>query len=127
MNAGLPYPEGSPLANNDKFLNHASNKFVHAFVTGQEYITSRSRMGTSWRLGKAEFWKNQVQGLRRDMDEFVVPIVKAAIARNKSGEKLEKGGDGTFLDNLVQNTEGMCVFFIDHSGDQRIPRRKDFD
>ena len=72
-------------------------------------------MGSTWRLGKTEFWKNQVQQLRRDMDEFVTPIVKAAIARKRSGENLEKGEDGTFLDNLVQNTEGIYMFSVDDS------------
>jgi hypothetical protein len=115
MDAGLPYPEGSALANNDRFIKHPSNKFVHAFVTGQEYVIRRSRMGSSWRLGKPEFWTNQVQRLRHDMDDFVTPIVKAAIAKRRSGEK-DEDEDKTFLDNLVQNTEGSPMFSVGDSG-----------
>ena len=63
-----------------------------------------------WRLRAEEFWSNKIKPLRRDMDELVVPIVKKAIERKRKGEKAEKAdGEGIFLDNLVQHTEGVCL------------------
>lgn len=117
MDAGLPYPDSSPLANSPSFVNHPSTKFVRAFQQGQELIAARSRTGLYWRLLNP--WVDTVKPLRRMIEEYINPILAEAIARKKthvvssgpSDEKVVQEGE-TLLDHLVQYTEGINESFI---------------
>ncbi|THV01187.1 cytochrome P450 monooxygenase pc-2 [Dendrothele bispora CBS 962.96] len=117
--AGLPYPPSSSssypsssLTSSDIYLTHPSTKFVTAFAQGQQAVTLRSIRGKYWRL--FEFWKDEAAGYRKDVEEFVNPILDEAIKSLKRKEKgdMESGsGSGsikdvgeeeTFLEHLVK-------------------------
>lgn len=105
LGANLPYPAGSPLAQDPAILNHPSNVFVRAFMQGQMATAYRSRLGMNWPL--KEFWSDKVLPHRRLVDEFVNPILE-----NRKRERLamtaniEKSGDWeaeTLLDHLIDS------------------------
>ncbi|KAE9388190.1 cytochrome P450 [Gymnopus androsaceus JB14] len=105
LGANLPYPAGSPLAQDPTILNHPSNVFVRAFMQGQMATAYRSRLGMNWPL--KEFWSDKVLPHRRLVDEFVNPILE-----NRKRERLamtaniEKSGDWeaeTLLDHLIDS------------------------
>ena len=125
--AGLPYPPGAAQANSPEFLNHPSNRFVHAFAEGQDMTAMRSRTGAAWRL--LEFWKDQVKPCRceglpyvrsgrvlthsRDVvDDFVREILadpsrtKVDIEAREGGAEPKPREDDSLLDHLVKFTQG---------------------
>jgi len=111
LSAGLPYPDGSPLANSAKFLNHPSNVFVKAFMSGQTQTALRSRFGPSWPL--TEFWRDEVKVHRKVVNQFVDPFLHRALAnklaKEKSDEKIEDAEELTLLDHLINHTEDKTV------------------
>jgi hypothetical protein len=58
LGANLPYPAGSPLAQDPSILDHPSNAFVRAFMQGQNATAYRARFGWHWPL--KEFWSDKV-------------------------------------------------------------------
>lgn len=103
QSAGLAYPDPpSPLSktNSSVFENHPSNKFVKALMGGQNVVTFRSRMGGLWPL--SEIWGDNVAPFRKDLDQFVEPLIQDAINRKQG--KGDLGERGTLLDCLVDQT-----------------------
>ncbi len=109
--AGLPYPAGSPLADNPHFVNHPSNTFVKAFAAAQEKSAFRLQRGQYWPL--FEFWADAVKPHRQVVNEFVEPLLAEAL--KYKGEKPvghEKDVDEgmSLLARLVENTDSTCRF-----------------
>jgi len=105
QSAGLAYPDPpSPLCktNSSVFDNHPSNTFVKALLQGQNVVAFRSSMGGIWPL--TEIWGDDVAPFRKDLDQFVEPLIQDAINRKQQKEDLNKGG--TLLDLLVDQTTG---------------------
>jgi hypothetical protein len=113
LGAKLPYPEGSPLANDPSILNHPSNVFVRSFMQGQVQTAFRARFGMMWPL--KELWSDKVLQDRRRVDEFVHPILEERKKQHlamAASEKAREDGEGeTFLDHLIKYTEGMGYNF----------------
>ncbi|THV01193.1 cytochrome P450, partial [Dendrothele bispora CBS 962.96] len=112
ISAGLPYPPSSPLSSSSSFLNHPSTKFAKALSQSQEIIILRGIIGKHWRL--FEFWRDEALKHRKDMEEFVSPILDEAIMRNRkdgnvNGNLKEVGEEETFLEHLVKFTEDKKV------------------
>ncbi|KAK0439708.1 cytochrome P450 [Desarmillaria tabescens] len=110
--AGLPYPAGSPLANNPHFVNHPSNVFVKAFAAAQEQSAVRLERGQYWPL--FEFSVDAVKPLRQVVNEFVEPLLVEALNRKTKSDKLvenEKDSDEnmSLLARLVENTDDTKV------------------
>ncbi|THV01188.1 cytochrome P450 monooxygenase pc-3 [Dendrothele bispora CBS 962.96] len=125
--AGLPYPPSSSSSypssfltsslSSETYLTHPSTKFVTAFAQGQEAITLRGVRGKYWRL--FEFWKDEAAGYRKDVEEFVNPILDEAIKslmRKEEGDMnsgsvsvKEVGEEETFLEHLVKATKEKKV------------------
>ncbi|THU82991.1 cytochrome P450 monooxygenase pc-3 [Dendrothele bispora CBS 962.96] len=117
--AGLPYPPSSssshPTSSSDTYLTHPSTKFVTAFAQGQLAITLRNVRGKYWRL--FEFWKDEAAGYRKDVEDFVNPILDEAMTnlrRKEEGDMesenmKEVGEEETFLEHLVKVTEDKKV------------------
>ncbi|KAG6861420.1 hypothetical protein C0995_000260 [Termitomyces sp. Mi166 len=111
LSAGLPYPPPSsfyPASPQSSDSQHPSSRFVDAFLEGQILSVLRSRYGPSWAL--LEFWKDRVLPLRAVIDEFVQPILEAAIRNKRTREQTaeknsEESQGGTLLDHLVSQTE----------------------
>ncbi|KAJ3794567.1 cytochrome P450 [Lentinula aff. detonsa] len=106
LGANLPYPEGSPLANDPSILNHPSNVFVRAFMQGQIQTAFRARFGKMWPL--KEICSDKVLPHRRQVDEFVNPILEERRKQHLAMAATEKAGDDgegeTFLDDLIKHT-----------------------
>lgn len=111
LSAGLLYPPSSPLANAPMSLNHPSNVFVDAFMTGQHLTALRGRNGPTWPL--MEFWKDKVKPCRKVVNEFIEPILTEALAKPATGadttdakDESELEDDQTLLTYLVRHTNG---------------------
>ncbi|KAL1747386.1 cytochrome P450 [Schizophyllum fasciatum] len=111
--AGLPYPPGTALADSPEFLNHPSNRFVHAFAEGQDMTAMRSRAGAAWRM--LEFWKDQVKPCRDVVNDFVREIL-ADPARPKEDIEAKEGApetkvreDDSLLDHLLKFTQDRNI------------------
>uniref|UniRef100_A0A0W0FDY0 Cytochrome p450 n=1 Tax=Moniliophthora roreri TaxID=221103 RepID=A0A0W0FDY0_MONRR len=107
LDAGLPYPKSSGIANSASFTNHPSTVFVNAFMKGQELTTRRNRTGTTWPL--TEFWGDKVAEQRQIVDGFVKPILADVLAKKASGEKKASEEEDFFLGHLVNYTEDEQV------------------
>jgi hypothetical protein len=109
LSAGLCYPESSPLANSPEFVNHPSNKFANAFLTGQLLTILRVRYGPTWPM--KEFWKDKVKPQRKLVDDLIQPILTEALAKEAASlnetDKKEVQEDSTFLAHLVRHTKGL--------------------
>ncbi|KAK0187424.1 cytochrome P450 [Armillaria mellea] len=110
--AGLPYPAGSPLADNPHFVNHPSNTFVKAFAAAQENSALRLQRGQYWPL--FEFWTDAVKPHRQVVNEFVEPLLAEALNRKTKGDNrigYEKDVDEgmSLLARLVENTDDTKV------------------
>ncbi|PPR03000.1 hypothetical protein CVT24_012329 [Panaeolus cyanescens] len=108
LSAGLPYPKSASVKNTESFYNHPSIKFQHAFNEGQLLASIRSTAGEEWRL--IEFWKDEVDPLRKHMDEFTEPMMRQALEarerRSKNTELEDKDdGNNTLLAHLVNHTQ----------------------
>ena len=105
QSAGLAYPDlPSPLfkTNSSVFDNHPSNTFVKALLQGQNVVAFRSKMGGVWPL--TEIWRDNVAPFRKDLDQFVEPLIQDALNRKQQKEGVNEGG--TLLDFLVDQTTG---------------------
>ncbi|KAF5358875.1 hypothetical protein D9757_012299 [Collybiopsis confluens] len=108
LGAGLPYPQNAALKNDQSFFDHPSNKFVRAFMKGQEQASARGRIGDLWPL--AEFWEDKVGLHRQEIDKFTKPIIEERMRAlvKKSGEDVKDEGE-TFLDHLLRSTDDKQV------------------
>ncbi|KAF9074679.1 cytochrome P450 monooxygenase pc-3 [Rhodocollybia butyracea] len=106
LGANLPYPAGSPLAQDPSILDHPSNVFVRAFMKGQTATAYRARFGWHWPL--KEFWSDKVLPHRL---KFVNPILEQRKAQRLAMTATEKAdGEGeTLLDHLIEYTEDPQV------------------
>lgn len=116
LSAGLPYPDNSRHAASYNY-SHQANVFAKAFGEAQRISSLRSRYGSSWPL--MEFWKDEVKVHRDIVNGFIDPILASAIAKKRSigPQKVltadrEVGAGETFLDHLVNYTEGMVCHGI---------------
>ncbi|KIY49751.1 cytochrome P450 [Fistulina hepatica ATCC 64428] len=107
--ADLVYPESSPLANSQEFLNHSSIKFVKAFASGQHWLALRTRGGPLWRL--YEFWGDAVTPYRLAVDEFVNQFLDDALAKKAADSKagVGKTDDDSLLHYLVEHTDDRTI------------------
>ncbi|THV01189.1 cytochrome P450 [Dendrothele bispora CBS 962.96] len=104
-------------SSSETYLTHPSTKFVTAFAQGQQALAFRGIRGKYWRL--FEFWKDEAAGYRKDVEEFVNPILDEAVKslRRKekgdmesgSGSMKEVGEEETFLEHLVKVTKDKKV------------------
>ncbi|KAG7440380.1 cytochrome P450 monooxygenase pc-3 [Guyanagaster necrorhizus] len=111
ISAGLPYPAGSPLADNLHFVNHPSNAFVKAFARAQEHTMVRIKSGPSWPL--RELLRDKVKPLRQVLNDFIEPLLSEGYERKAKGVKpvgSEKNlEDMTLLDRLVEEADDPKV------------------
>lgn len=103
MAAGLEYPESSGIKNPPSFTAHPSNAFVKAFSEGQQAISIRGRLGRLWRL--REFWKDEVRPYREEVNKYIDPIIKEALAEQSNDEKDHE----TLLSSLISQTQDYKV------------------
>ncbi|KAK0200205.1 cytochrome P450 [Desarmillaria ectypa] len=109
--AGLPYPAGSPLADNLHFVNHPSNAFVEAFARAQEYTIVRIKSGPSWPL--RELFRDKVKPLRKVLDDFIEPLLSEGYQRKTKSTKPagseKKLDDMNLLDRLLEEADDPKV------------------
>ena len=104
LSGELPYP--STYRGYAPPRDHPSDKFTTAFNLAQEYIYPRGFFGKAWRL--AEFWEDKVTTQIGIANEFIDPLIYAALQKKKDAKgvyEVDKG-DSTLLDHLVQQTDG---------------------
>ena len=104
LSGQLPYP--STYKGYSPPRNHPSDRFTSAFNLAQEYSYPRGFFAGAWRL--LEFWEDKVMTQRGITNEFIDPLVYAALQR-KGGAKEEREVDvnnETLLDHLVKQTDG---------------------
>ena len=104
LSGALPYP--STYKGHTPPRDHPSDKFTTAFDRAQEYTCPRGFFGKAWRL--FEFWEDKVATQREITNEFIDPLIRAAMQKKGGTEKVNGVGedDGTLLDYLVTQTEG---------------------
>ncbi|CAK5275913.1 unnamed protein product [Mycena citricolor] len=77
LSAGLPYPNYASERTSATFLNHPSNKFVDAFMDGQQFHVDRSRFGSKWELN--EFWEDKVMAQRK-VQSWIASLIPSLMA-----------------------------------------------
>jgi len=103
LSADLPYPstykKSSPRT-------HPADQFALAFSRAQEYTFPRGFYGKLWPL--VAFWEDIVATEKKVTDEFINPIIHAALEKKKAAKGVYEVNrdDGTLLDHLVQQTDG---------------------
>ncbi|KAH9478505.1 Cytochrome P450 monooxygenase 75 [Psilocybe cubensis] len=107
LSAGLPYHQSVSKKNSSEFFDHPSNQFVKAFSSGLLRIASRLTMGEEWPL--AEFMGDKIKPFREVMDDFVEPMMKAALAKREQDILLKNGQSEkeelNLLSHLVNHTQ----------------------
>lgn len=104
LSGQLPYP--STYKGYVPLRDHPSDKFTSAFNRAQEYNYPRGFFAQAWRL--FEFWEDKVATQMGITNEFVDPLIHAALRRKKEAKELYEDDeeDGTLLDHLVKQTDG---------------------
>jgi hypothetical protein len=123
LSVGLPYPASSPLAKASSSSPHFADRFARAFAEAQVVTAVRSFWADSWPL--AEFWEDKTKKHMKIVHGFIEPILKEAVERKRASgrggetrdpkDDIEVKEDETFLDHLVNYTEGMHASFLLHS------------
>lgn len=85
-----------------------------AFNEAQSNAAVRTRLGRNWPL--REFWKDRVIEHKKKVNEFVDPILKEAVERQRNEERVPlKGGEReakegeSLLDHLLHYTNGWFL------------------
>lgn len=109
LSASLAYPHNSPKHIPLQQSSHPADQFLYAFQETQNISAYRVRFGEEWQLG--EFWKDRNVPHLEVIDGFIEPILRDAVRKKQTGEKVEKGGEAetTLLDYLVTKTEGALL------------------
>lgn len=109
----LPYPWNAPSQLQIE-PNSPAEAFSRAFAEAQEIISNRTRLGPTWPL--YELFKDKSTEPMRAVDEFLVPILQAAVTKHKAAralglvqqpEDIQVTDEETLLDHLIQYTDGM--------------------
>ncbi|KAJ6608854.1 cytochrome P450 [Mycena sp. CBHHK59/15] len=105
LSATLPYPHNAP-ANRDSSKARAASDFTAAFSTAMLQIAFRERVGWVWPL--FEMFADHTAGPMGVVDEYLDPIIRAAMEKKtRGGVEWEGGADGesdTLLDELLKST-----------------------
>lgn len=84
--------------------------FVRAFDEAQINIMKRARIGYLWPL--LEMFKDRNQKHADVIAEWLDPLVKKALEDNKMMDTMTSPlGDKTFLQHLVDSTQGQVISF----------------
>ena len=110
LSGQLPYP--STYKGYASPRNHPSDRFTSAFNRAQQYSYPRGFFGKSWRL--VEFWDDTVGTQMEITNEFIGPLIHAALRRKKDAQGLDEvdKDDGTLLDHLVEQTGGTKKTYL---------------
>jgi hypothetical protein len=76
-------------------------------------MVDRAAYSSKWPLW--EFWKDKVKPHRTIADEYIEPILNAALEKKKAGQQYEGKGDeeaATFLSDLVKATDSASHHFF---------------
>lgn len=108
LDAGIPYPPTSTQTNTLSFESHPSTGFVKAFTEAMKLCAERTGKSWEWRL--SEFNQDQIQPLRKVIDDFTDPLLSLALAnREKNRISGEKGETTNLLSHLVDHTQGQSL------------------
>ncbi|KAF7355671.1 Cytochrome P450 monooxygenase pc-3 [Mycena sanguinolenta] len=105
----LPYPAASRMNAPQSMLTPA-DAFVQSFSAAETAASMRTRFGPVWPL--LELRRDKVKQHMSVVYDFVDPIVRAAVERNRNREPEQKASNEeelTFLDYLVQHTQDMTI------------------
>lgn len=107
LSGELPYP--STYKGYTPPRDYPSEKFTSAFNRAQEYVYPRGFYAKAWRL--IEFWEDKVATQRRITNQFIDPLVHAALQKRREAKGVHEVNkdDGTLLDHLVQQTDGTRI------------------
>ena len=107
LDAPLPYAHNS-AHRETVALSHSSDRFAEAFIQAQQQIALRIRLGFMWPL--LEFWKDKTEDAMEEINSFLNPALKDALAKKNKGEMKSSIAEGnystTLLDHLVAQTAG---------------------
>ncbi|XP_006460417.1 cytochrome P450 [Agaricus bisporus var. bisporus H97] len=113
LSGRLPYPHNHPLrsqSNSPEFQNF-STRFAEAFSEAQLMTAVRSRYGVHWPL--LEFWKDTMKEPMKVVKDLIEPIVEEAVRKKRQragvGVGKEEDGEGTLLENLVNETDDLEI------------------
>jgi len=103
LSADLPYPS---TCNKASPRTHPSDRFALAFIRAQEHLFLRMIYGKLWPL--VDFWEDVVAEDRKITNEFIDPLIQAALERKKAAKGVYEVDreDSTLLDHLVHQTDG---------------------
>ena len=110
LSADLPYPSTCKKVSP---RTHPSDRFAFAFNRAQEHLSPRLIYGKLWPL--VNFWEDAVVKDRKITNEFIDPLIQAALERKKAARGVYEvdRGDSTLLDHLVHQTDGtrnLCCY-----------------
>jgi len=112
MSATLPTPGNTAMGPKGSSTGDAWGSFSKAFEMAQVNVTHRARLGSIWPLFELTGDRNQehVQVIR----DYLDPLVQSALEDRKRREVAGVSSaiaEKTFLQHLVENTDGEHVAF----------------
>ncbi|CAA7269188.1 unnamed protein product [Cyclocybe aegerita] len=110
LSAGISYPPTAERENPVSFYNHPSRIFAQAFTDAQLRLAIRLGVGNEWLL--TEFFGDKIHPLRKVMDDFTEPLMKAALKKRERDlqEKVdEKTEEPNLLAHLVKHTQNEKI------------------
>jgi len=104
LSGDLPYPSTYKKSST---RTHPSDQFAFRFNRAQENTFPRGFYGKLWAL--VEFWEDTVATDMKIVWESIDPLIQAALEKKKAAKGVYElnRDDGTLLDHLVQQTDGM--------------------
>jgi hypothetical protein len=109
LSAVLPYPHyaTAPLSERNSPRAEAANTFIAAFGKCLIHIAKRERLGWTWPL--FEIFKDSTAESMKVVNDYMNPIIHAAVERKRSGSQLVAGNAETLLDELLNSTSGRLL------------------
>ncbi|CAA7269186.1 unnamed protein product [Cyclocybe aegerita] len=111
LSAGISYPACAAHKTPDSFYSHPSRVFVGAFAESQHLTSMRFGMGDEWQM--AEFLGDKIKPLRKVIDEFTKPLMKAALEKREKDLREKADEKNIEEDNLLAH-------LVKHTQDEKI-------
>ncbi|KAG1800354.1 cytochrome P450 [Suillus plorans] len=110
LSVELPFPDNTLQSTNTKGRGDTAAAFSDAVSQAEHAISRRVIIGTAWKM--TEIFADSTAQHMKVIDEFLDPILKAALARHSTAAKLDVNNiaeDQTFLDHLIKLTSDFKV------------------
>ncbi|KAG1903101.1 cytochrome P450 [Suillus fuscotomentosus] len=113
LSVELPFPDNTLEFTNTKGRGDTATAFADAVSQAGHAISRRVIIGSVWPM--TEIFADSTGQYMKVVDEFLDPILKAALTRHSTAAKLDANEtveDQTFLDHLIKLTSGEMTRYL---------------